>query len=349
MAATTLADIGSKYDLDVIWDMIQIESQKKNDYFDSGVIVPDALIQREMVAGGNGRAQELSIPIIDDLADETEADIGTADTTAATPGNVTTDDMKVSKQFRSRGWGVPDLLAALIGGDLMDTVRERMGPWWRRHYQRTLIDTTLGVLNSNIAGTGSQTAGDMVNAIQMVGAGTPGAANKVSGSAIIDATATLGDRCEELAAMAMHSNVYNELKKQQLIDFIPEMNGPRMIPVYEGLRVIKDDTLLPVADGNRDVYTIVFFAEGAFRWGLGRPKNAIEPDRKPEQGTGQGVDYLWTRTHYVIHPYGFDFLKDAGAAQGGLSPTSAQLRTAAKWDRPVERKVAKLAFLTLNI
>jgi len=79
-------------------------------------------------------------------------------------------------------------------------------------------------------------------------------------------------------------------------------------------------------------------------WGLTAPRIAdgTEIESKPAAGNGGGQQVLHSRVNLAIHPAGFSWVEGSVA---GDSPTIAELKAAANWDRVVERKAVPIAFL----
>ena len=117
------------------------------------------------------------------------------------------------------------------------------------------------------------------------------------------------------------------------------------IPTYMGLRVIVDDGL-PVAAGSTSgfKYTSVIFGEGAFGYGDGAPINPVEVERQQAQGNGAGVETLWTRKTWILHPFGFQNTGTPAAVSFSL----AELALDAQWSRVIERKNVPISFLVTN-
>jgi len=64
----------------------------------------------------------------------------------------------------------------------------------------------------------------------------------ISAHSIVDAAQKLGDAKDQLTAIIMHSATEAELKKRDLIEYIPaSTNGTDRIPTFLGKRVIVDD------------------------------------------------------------------------------------------------------------
>ena len=143
--------------------------------------------------------------------------------------------------------------------------------------------------------------------------------------------------------LIMHSAVENALKKLNLIDYIPDARGEVNIPTYLGYEVIVDDGV-PVDTGS---YTTYMLGAGAIAWGESMPRVPVEVQREAAQADGAGVEQLWTRREYVMHPRGIACQSAAIAAggDGGQSPTNTTLALAATWSRVFERKRVNIAIL----
>ena len=134
--------------------------------------------------------------------------------------------------------------------------------------------------------------------------------------------------------------------KNDDIDFIPDSEGNLVIPTYLGLRVIVDDGMnVEAGDTDGFKYTSVLFGAGAFGFGVGSPEVPVEIERYADQGNGGGIETLWVRETYVLHPFGF---KSTGTPNNGISYTLSELATAGTVDRVIERKNIPLAFLVTN-
>jgi hypothetical protein len=234
----------------------------------------------------------------------------------------------------ARELGLEDPLGAIIN---------RIGKYWAVVDESRLINTCMGIKADNIASNG----GDMVVDISTEDGDNATAANQISGNALIDASATMGDHSNNLVAIAMHSVQLTMLKKQNLIDTIPNSEGNVAIQTYMGMRVIEDDSLVPVAGTTSGfIYTVILFSTGVVAFGSGTPEVPSEMERKPGTGNGGGQDVIYSRSTDIIHPYGFAF-DSSGVA--GISATYAELNAASAWDRVYQnRKNVGMAFLMCN-
>jgi hypothetical protein len=115
-----------------------------------------------------------------------------------------------------------------------------------------------------------------------------------------------------------------------------------------GRRIIVDDGL-PVLAGSTDgfKYVSVLFGPAAFGYGEGLPNVPVEVAREAAQGEGGGIESLWRRATWILHPFGFQQITSTPPANG-FSYTQAELATAGLWDRVVDRKNVPMAFLITN-
>jgi len=297
--------------------------------YQSGVLVQNGEMASQLQAG----AQSFAVPFWSDLPD-VEADITNDDPTInSTPQKITADKQIVRKSFLHASWSEMSLASELSGSDALARIQSRVLNYWDRQYEKRLIASLLGVLYSNAANNGS----DMVNDIS----GATGAAADFSATAVIDTAATLGDRLEDCKAIAMHSTIYKEALKNDLIEFIPQSQG-LPIKTFRGLAVILDDNLTTSTDG---VFVTILFGPGAVGFATSAPRTGYGTElfRVPSAGNGGGQSTLHSRFNVALHPLGFRFTDTSVA---GESPTMAELATAGNWTRAVsQRKSVPLAFL----
>lgn len=181
--------------------------------FQSGVAVRNGEMASQLQAG----AQSFSVPFWSDLGD-TEADITSDDPAVnSTPQKITAAKQIVRKSFLHASWSEMSLASELSGSDALVRIQTRVSAYWDRQYEKRLIASLRGVLLGNVAANGA----DMVNDIS----GASGAAADFTAEAVIDTAATLGDRLEDCKAIAMHSAIYTEALKNDLIEFIPQSQG----------------------------------------------------------------------------------------------------------------------------
>lgn len=336
MAYVTLSDI---IDVTVFQDLPPVDGPEKTAFYDSGVIVRNGLL--DSVAAGPGKTAEL--PFWKDLDPDVAPNLTSDDAgSAATPNKIIQGEQVGRKAFLNQGWSETDLAAELaMGGDAMTRIRARTDTYWRRQWQRRLIATCEGILADNVANDD----GDMVIDVAVASATDTSVFTR---SNFTSAVFTLGDSYDSLSAIAVHSVVYKRMVDNDDIDFIPDSQGNMTIPTFLGNRVIVDDNL-PVqaaTSGTDAEYTSILFGAGVIGYGEGTPRVPVEVERQERAGDGGGVETLWTRKTWLLHPFGFRIA--SGVTPSADSFSVAELQAAATWDRVIERKNVPMAFLITN-
>lgn len=325
MATTQLIDIIQP---EVFTAYIIQNSMEKTALVESGILVRNSVIIDQLTAG----ADSFSVPFWRDLGNE-EANIVSDDPAQlSTPNKIQAGKQFIRKSFLHQSWSAMNLASELAGADAIGRIQDRATAYWNRQTQRRLVASLNGILADNVANDAS----DMVVDIS----GEAGAAANFSADAVIDTAGTLGDAMDTVTGMAVHSDIYRRMLKDDLIEFIKPSEGSLALPTYRGLAVIIDDGM-PVATG---VYTSALFGAGAVGYGLTAPRIAAgtEVENLPSAGKGGGQQILHSRVNLAVHPAGFAWVEDTIA---GDSPSIAELSDAAHWDRVVERKAVPLAFL----
>lgn len=334
MANVQLSDIYNP----LVFSGAEQEAQiELNAFLASGVMVMDPRLTAMASVGGNIGELPFFKPL--GTQEPNYSDDVTGNT--STPNKITGAKMKYRLASQNQSWSTMDLAVDLALVDPVGAITGRIGQYWATTLERRLIQSTMGILNDNVANDSS----DMVVNIATDAAGAITAAELISNDAILDAQQTAGDHQSGFGAIAMHSVVYSRLRKQQLITFIRDADNNTLFQTYGNLRVIVDDSLSAVAGTNRVTYTTVLFGNGAVVSGMGRVQNPSALDRKEEAGNGGGQSDLYSRRADIVHPLGFEF---TSAAVAGQSATLAELATEANWNRVWERKSVPLAFLKTN-
>lgn len=336
MATVQLADI---IDVKVFQDLPAVNSPEKTAFYQSGIVTRSALF--DSVATAAGKTAEL--PFWNDI-DETVAPNLSTDNpaTLAAAAKVVQGEQIARKAFLNKGMSASDLASELaMGPRAMEHIRARIDTYWTRQWQRRLIATTNGLYADNVANN----AGDMVVNVAAEVIGSQTALTKFNRDAFTDAVYTMGDAADKLRAIGVHSRVMAQMVKNDDIVYIPDSQGMLTIPTYMGLRVIVDDGMT-VTPGTTSgfKYVSVLFGEGAFAYGEGSPIVPVEVERQEAQGNGAGVETLWTRKTWILHPAGY---QNTGTP-ASFSFTPAELALDATWSRVVVRKNVPLGFLITN-
>jgi len=328
MAATKISDIVVP---DVFNPYVVERTAELAALYMGGIVTVDPALDALARQGG----KLINMPFFNDLsgADEVLSDSG-----SLTPGAIAAGQDVAVLLMRGRAWGVNDLAKALSGADPMGAIGDLVAEYWARRYQGALISSLKGVFADNVAND----SGDMVNDLAIEDGDNAAAGNLISGEAVIDTAGTLGDAADSLSAIAVHSVVFRNLQKQNLIDYVQPASADVRIPTYLGHQVIIDDGMPRVAGGTSGYkYTSYLFGAGAVALGQGEAPVPTETDRD----SLAGEDLLITRNHFLMHPRGIAF---QAASVAGSSPTNTELEAAANWDRVYDRKNIRIAQLVTN-
>lgn len=329
MATTRLSDVVIP---EIYMDYTSYNSPEKTAFFESGIVVSNSLLNQK----ANSANTIAHLPFWNDLDASVAPNISSDDPAQiAVPQKTGATQMLCRVGYYNQGWSDADLVSEISGEDPMTHIRNRTGRYWQRVWQKKLIQVCLGVLADNIAND----SGDMLYT----------AGGVFTRAAFTSAVFTLGDSAEQLKGIAVHSAVLKQMVDNDDIEYIMDSDGKTQIPYYMGKRVIVDDGLpaasTTVALGTV-IYTSILFGEGAIGYGNGNPEMPVEIEREAAQGNGAGVETLWERKTWIIHPLGFSF---TSASVAGQSPTNAELATAANWDRKYQRKSIPMAFLRTTL
>lgn len=304
-----------------------LESIHRSALFDSGIIQQDADLAR-LLALNAGKT--FTFEYFDDLADSTPNQSTDNPADVATANKITTATNTAQKIMRNNGWGVANLTANLsTTGDALTAIAGRIGAYWGRHYDATTIAVVRGLIADNIASN----SGDMIHDISGVANG-----QKITFESLADTAQTMGDAKDQLKVLVMHSSQATVLLKDQVTNKVFDASGNLLYQEILGYRIVISDNVY----SNAGVYDSYLFKPGAIAFANGVPKKPEEVEVAPSAGNGEGTETLWSRRHFCLHPYGFDF--EAGSV-AGLSATNAELALAANWARKYERKRVGLAVL----
>lgn len=314
----------------------------------SGIVVSDPTV----AALASGKGKTFDLPFWNDISG---AGGGTpqsesqtlSDSTPLETKKITTGEQIAIALQRGEGWAGNKLVQYMTDEDPMMAIADRIANYWAIDEQGILIATADGVFADNAANDSSDLRSNL--ALETTVGVT--AANKVSASALIDAEALLGDHGSQLGAIACHSSVYYNLRKQDLIDFIPDSEAKSQIATYQGKRLIVDDQLTRAGTTSGNVRKTFLFGAGAFMFGEGDMGNdpidggfgteALELARD----AAAGINKLFSRRRFILHPHGWKF---ASGSLAGNSPTNAELATASNWDRVFEKKNTRIVQLLTN-
>jgi len=225
--------------------------------------------------------------------------------------------------------------------DPVQHVRNRVDAYWTRQWQRRLLAASQGLMADNVANNG----GDMVHDTASESIAAQSANTRFSRQGFINAAYTMGDQVDGVVAMGVHSMTMKQMSEQGDVEDVLDKDGNLLYQAYMGRRLVMDDQMTAVAgatDGGK--YTSILFGSGAWAYGNGMPKVPTAVDRVEESADGGGIETLWSRKTWILHPFGY---KQEGTP-AKVSFNLAELRLAAQWERQLERKLVPFAFYVHN-
>lgn len=173
---------------------------------------------------------------------------------------------------------------------------------------------------------------------------TKGTKTNIEAGTIYDAEqAALGDMAGGLGLMVMHSMIFKEYKKMEMVDYDKYVvNGVIQkeitLPTIAGKHVLVTDRFTATGAGTDAVYSTYLFGEGAF---LSCDKNNYEnqytTNYDPEASAG--IDKFYTKQGKVLHPNGLSLAVDQIAKE---SPTYAELGKSANYSLKFNTKNVKM-------
>ena len=323
-----------------------------NDYIDSspvlqnilssGLLVKDPKLDK--VVNSVDAGQSFELPFIADPT-YTEPSIIDDSTNQITPESIGWSSMYAMVGLYAKSWKEANIIHALSEKNPVKFIRDNyVAKFWAEDMMRRTMKTIAGVAADNIANDNS----DLV--LDVSDDGTGGASTDVTldMSHTIDAVGKVGDKQDEFGFIFIHSKVYGDLKKADLITTVMPSDGGTPIELYGKYRVFVND-LLPVSQGvNKKLYTSVIAKYGAFAYStkkLPEEMSEVALVRDELSGNGGGTSQFVTRRGLVVHPIGWSFDK---STISGLSPTLSELENALAWDRKFQQKNSKFVFVITN-
>jgi hypothetical protein len=307
MAVTKIADVIVP---EIFTPYVIEKTAEKSRILQSGIAVANPKLNELVTAGG----LTMNMPFWQDLSGDDEV---LSDSESLTPGKISAEKDIAALLLRGRAWGANELAGALAGDDPMSAIADRVSDYWSRQEQKILVSVLAGVFAST----------------EMQDHVADKSTEKISGDIVLDAKQLLGDNAETLQAIMMHSAVYTELQKQNLIEYTTTTGpsgSPITIPTYLTYAVIVDDGM--PYDAENKVYTTYLFAKGSIGRGEGTPVSLTPTETDRDSLAGE--DYLINRRALVMHPMGIKWI----GTPVKETPSNEELATGSNWKRVYESK-----------
>lgn len=316
---TRLADVVTP---EVFDPYIQEQMIGKSRFWKSGALQINPAISANLAGGGD----VFKLPFWKNIGDDTGDAQIPVEGADATINKITSGEMRYKRLINEQHWSSNDLAPSLAGSEPMQAIANNVLGYWDKIYDTHSLAMIEGVIADNILND----SGDLIQIESTI----------FDDNMVIDAQAKLGEngvlgRADvnfgEWAMIVVRSEIYARMRKDNLISFTPVSGQDRPLGSYMGMEVVVDKLLNDdgVAAPNTlfDTYIV---KTGALNWGISNSGAYIQTETSREALQGHGLDLLHTRRQYAIHPIGFQWT-DASVA--GLSPTVAEFKLAANYDR----------------
>lgn len=319
---------GFEFDEEVFTGMMQEADYWKTPIIASGIVQQDSSIMDLIGEKGN----VATIPIYKPL-DANESDMEPLNNdglTNNTPVEISGDKQTCMLIQRMKAFKAKDFTKELTGADPMTLIRNKIAGYYAQVWEIELMNIAAAVLGVSAL---SDHVLDLASKDKQIEAGT-----------IYDVEqAALGDMADGLGLIVMHSMIYKQYKKLDMVDFdkytvAGMIKDAITLPTIAGKHVLVTDNYTKDSSGN---YLTYLFGEGAF---LSCDKNNYEnqytTDYDPE--TSAGVEKFYTKQGKVLHPNGLSLAVDNIAKE---SPTKTELGTAANWSLKYNTKNVKMGLI----
>jgi len=226
---------------------------------------------------------------------------------------------------RMKAWQEKDFSFELTGKDFMEDIASQVSDYWDDVDQATILSTLKGIFGVTADNFNTKHTLDITaETDNVVGATTLNSAIQKAG----------GDNKNLFTLAIMHSTVATGLENLQVLSYWKETDASGVqrdlaLASWNGRTVLIDDEVPTEEVTGNDAYTkytTYVLGQGAFDYVDAGAKVPAEPYRDPK--TDGGVDMLITRQRKIFAPRGFSFVQPSTPI---ISPTNAQLETAARW------------------
>lgn len=332
---------GFHFDEEVFADMMREEDFWKNEIAASGIVRQDSTIMDLIGTKGNVATIPIYKPL--NVFDSGMDALNNDGLTDNTPVEISGDKQTCMLIQRMKAFKAKDFTKELTGADPLGLIKSKIADYYRQVWEKELMNIANGVL-------GVTALADHITDLS-VASGTIADTNKIDETTMIDAEQkALGDMAGGLGLVIMHSKIFAQFKKMQLVEYDKYVVGGAIkqdvtMPTINGKNVLVTDYYtLDSSVSGFPVYKTYLFGEGAF---LSADKNNYDnqytTNYDPE--TSAGVDKFYTKQGKVLHPNGLSLAVDNIAKE---SPTFAELGAKANYALKFNHKNVKIGMIKTN-
>jgi len=300
----------------------------------SGIIRTNSELQS--VVNSMSAGSKFELPYVDE-PDYTEPNVMDDSDTDIPTDKVSWDNQFAVLGLYSKAYAYANIVNQIAREkDPAKVLRNILGNYWGRDLQQRMVAALSGIAEKAGSALTLDVSDDSTDKPDVI----------LNAGIVIDGASLLGDYQDKFKFMFVHSKVYADLKKQNLIETIqPTEVGAEPIQMYGNYRVVVND-LLPVIQGtNKKKYTTILAQSGIFAYAdktLGGDMPVLEAYRNPLKGKGAGSTVLISRKGFVLHPVGWSYVKS------GMSPVLSDLKNKANWTMKFKPKQQKFVRIITN-
>ena len=332
---------GFHFDPEVFTQMMAEADYWSNPILASGVVREDASIMDAIGSKGNVATLPFYTPI--NLFDEGMEALNNDGKTDNVPVTIAGNKQTCMLIQRMKAFKANDFTQELTGANPIDHIKSKV----QNYYTQVWENEMMNIINAIL---GLDAMADHVTDLSIT-SGTVADANLIDETTAIDAEeAALGDMAGGLGLMVMHSKIFANYQKRQLVEYDKYTVGGAIkkevvLPTINGKVVLRTNThTVDASVAGFPVYKTYLLGAGAL---LGATKsNYKEPyyvDYDAE--TAAGIEKLYTKQGRVLHPNGFSLAVDNIVEE---SPTLAELGNKANWSLKFNPKNIKLGLIKSN-
>ena len=326
---------GFHFDPDVFTAYMQERDTVNPVLIETGVVEPNQAIANAIANEGN----VFTIPLYQPLNGDAKNYDGN---TNNTPEEVSAKKQTGMAFRRMNAWKSKDFTKEISGADPMGDISSKVAKYIQKNNQKDL----LAILNGVLGVTGMEThVLDKATTTETVEE-----TNYLDPEDIITLSAnSLGADLSAYSMVAMHSMVYANLMKKNLVEFTKQVSAEAMQEnPYKGellgLPIIIDDTLTVTQDTHsQNQYHTYLLGQGVIQTAPVRIDRPNSVDYDPE--TAGGIEKLYTKWGRAMHPNGFSFAVNNAVSE---SPTRTELGNKANWTLVMDAKNIAIAKIVSN-
>lgn len=324
---------GFAFDEEVFTGMMQEVDYWATPIILSGIVQQDSSIMDLIGEKGNVATIPIYKPL-DAFEDNMEA-LNNDGMTNNTPVEISGDKQTCMLIQRMKAFQAKDFTKELTGADPMTLIRNKIAGYYNQVWERELMNIAQAVMS----------VAELKDHVLDLGT------KSIEAGTIYDAEqAALGDMAGGLGLMVMHSMIFKEYKKMEMVDYDKYVvdgviQKEITLPTIAGKHVLVTDRFTVTGESSDAVYSTYLFGEGAFlSCDKKNYENQYTTNYDPE--TSAGIDKFYTKQGKVLHPNGLSLAVDKIAKE---SPTFTELGTSSNYALKFNPKNVKMGLIKSKV